>query len=163
MHEKGLLTRTYAARDQVPDCPDFTRAKNKLPSWDKYLMPRHHNYTTTTTIRKQKWEEKQLYGYFKGQTDEISCVKTRICQTRGKFERETESLQIATQNNSIMTGYVKTKIDRTQQKSKCRLCGDKDEAIIHKISECSKLAQKRVENLTQLVREGDPLGIVQEV
>ena len=30
MPEKGLLTRTYFARDQVPDCPDFTRAKNKL-------------------------------------------------------------------------------------------------------------------------------------
>ena len=35
--KKGILTRTYFAWDQVPDCPDFTRAKkNKLPSWDKY-------------------------------------------------------------------------------------------------------------------------------
>ena len=24
------------------DCPDFTHAKNKLPSWDKYFMPRHN-------------------------------------------------------------------------------------------------------------------------
>ena len=32
MPKKGLLTRTYSARDQVPDCPVFTRAKNKLPS-----------------------------------------------------------------------------------------------------------------------------------
>ena len=41
MLEKGLLTRTYSARDQVPDCPDFTRTKNKLPSWDKNYKPRH--------------------------------------------------------------------------------------------------------------------------
>ena len=41
MLEKGILTRTYSAMDQVPDCPDFTRAKNKLPSWDKYFKPRH--------------------------------------------------------------------------------------------------------------------------
>ena len=29
-----------------------------------------------------------------------------------------------------------------QQKSKCRLCGDRDETINHIISECSKLAQR---------------------
>ena len=34
------------------------------------------------------------------------------------------------------------KIDKTQQNSKCRLCGEKDETINHLISECSKLAQK---------------------
>ena len=35
MPEKGFLTGTdFFARDQVPDCPDFTRAKNKLPSWE---------------------------------------------------------------------------------------------------------------------------------
>ena len=41
MPEEGILTGTYFTRDQVPDCPDFTRAKNKLLSWDKYFMPRH--------------------------------------------------------------------------------------------------------------------------
>ena len=30
----------------------------------------------------------------------------------------------------------------TQQNSKCRLCGDRDETINHIISECSKWAQK---------------------
>ena len=34
------------------------------------------------------------------------------------------------------------RIDKTQQNSKCRLCGDRDETINHIISECSKLAQK---------------------
>ena len=33
-------------------------------------------------------------------------------------------------------------MDKTQQNSKCRLCGDRDETINHIISECSKLAQK---------------------
>ena len=32
--------------------------------------------------------------------------------------------------------------NNTQQNSKCRLCGDRDETINHIISECSKLAQK---------------------
>ena len=34
------------------------------------------------------------------------------------------------------------RIDKTQQNSKCRLCGERDETINHIISECSKLAQK---------------------
>ena len=32
---------------------------------------------------------------------------------------------------------MKAKFDNTQQKGKCRLCGNKDETIYHIISECS--------------------------
>ena len=38
--------------------------------------------------------------------------------------------------------HIKARIDKTQQNSKCRLCGDRDETTNHIISECSKLAQK---------------------
>ena len=41
-----------------------------------------------------------------------------------------------------MTNNVKPKIDKTQENSKCRICGDKDKTIKHIISECSKLEQK---------------------
>ena len=46
------------------------------------------------------------------------------------------------QNSTIRTNHVKARIDKTQQNSKCRLCGNRDETINHIISECSKLAQK---------------------
>ena len=49
---------------------------------------------------------------------------------------------IAAQDNAIRTNHIKARIDKTQQNSKCRLCGDRDETINHIISECSKLAQK---------------------
>ncbi len=42
----------------------------------------------------------------------------------------------------MRTNHIKAKIDKMQQKSKCRLCGDRDDMINHIISECSKLAQK---------------------
>ena len=61
---------------------------------------------------------------------------------KGNFKRETESLLIAAQNNAIRTNHIKERIDKTQQNSKCSLCGDRDEIINHIISECSKLAQK---------------------
>ena len=60
----------------------------------------------------------------------------------GKKNPQTKSLLIAAQDNAIRTNHIKARIDKTQQNSKCRLCGDRDETINHIISECSKLAQK---------------------
>ena len=65
-----------------------------------------------------------------------------IMLRKGNFKRETESLQIAAQNNPIRTNHIKTRIDKTQQNSKCRLCGNRDETINYIIRECCKLAQK---------------------
>ena len=49
---------------------------------------------------------------------------------------------IAAHDNAIRTSHIKARIDETQQNSKCRLCGDRDETSNHLISECSKLAQE---------------------
>ena len=56
--------------------------------------------------------------------------------------RETECLLLLAQDNAIRTNYIKARINKTQQNSKCKLCGDRDETINRIISECSKLAQK---------------------
>ena len=95
-----------------------------------------------TTTRKQKWEKKKLYGRFKNQINNISHQKTWTWPRKGNLKRETESLQIAAQDNAIRTNHIKARIDKPQQNSKCRLCGNRDETINHIISECSKLAQK---------------------
>ena len=49
---------------------------------------------------------------------------------------------MAAQDNAVRTNHINARIDKTQQNSKCRLCGDRDETIDHIISECSKLTQK---------------------
>ena len=72
----------------------------------------------------------------------ISHQKTWTWLRKGNLKRETESLLTAAQDNAIRTNPIKARIDETQQNSKCRLCGDRDETINHIISECSKLAQK---------------------
>ena len=61
---------------------------------------------------------------------------------KGNLKRETESLIIAAQNNAIRINYIKAKIDKTQQNSKRRLCGDRDETVNHVLCKCSKLAQR---------------------
>ena len=86
--------------------------------------------------------KEQLDGCFKRLINTISHQKTRIWLRKGNLKRETKSLLIAAQDNAIRTNHIKVRIDKTQQNSKCRLCGDRDETINHIISECSKLAQK---------------------
>ena len=95
-----------------------------------------------TIARKQKWEEKQLYGRFKRLINTISQQKTKTWLRKGNLARETESLLIAAQDNAIRTNHIKARIDKTQQNSKCRLCVVRDKTINHIISECNKLAQK---------------------
>ena len=60
------------------------------------------------------------------------------------MKRETESLVVAAQNESISQGD-----------SLCRMCRKVDESIIHVVSGCSKLAQKeckrRQDNLGKIV------------
>ena len=84
-------------------------------------------------------EEKQLHGRL---INNISHDKNWTWLRKGNFKRETESLLMTAQNSAIRINHIKARIDKTQQNSKCRLCGDRDETINHIVSECSKLAQK---------------------
>ena len=92
--------------------------------------------------KEQKWEEKQLYWYFKWCTGEISHKNTWIWQRKGNLQRETETVLIVVLNNTIRNNCIKARIDNTQQNSKSRLCDDKYEMVNHIISEFSKLTQK---------------------
>ena len=72
----------------------------------------------------------------------ISNDKTWTWLRKGNFKRETESFLMAAQNYAIRTNHIKARIDKTQQNSKCRLRGDRNEMINHIISKCSKSAQR---------------------
>ena len=96
----------------------------------------------TTITRKQKWEEKRFYDRFKRLTSDISHEKTWKLLRKMNLKRETESLLIAAQNNAIRTNQIKARIDKTQQNSRCRLCGERDETLNHIISKRSKIAEK---------------------
>ena len=61
--------------------------------------------------------EKQLYGRFKQLINDISHEETWTCLRKGNFNRETESLHIAAQNNAMRTNQIKMRIDKTQQNS----------------------------------------------
>ena len=70
------------------------------------------------------------------------------------MKRETESL-VAAQNQSIKTNISKTKIDKSQKDTLCKLRKKAGESIDHVVNGCSKLAQKeykrRHDNLGKIV------------
>ena len=71
----------------------------------------------------------------------------------GRFEkRETESLMVAAQNQSIKKSLVKAKIDKSHGDYLCRVCRKVDESINHIDSGCSKPVQKKYK------RRDDNLG-----
>ena len=123
-HERGLIT---AIRNEADNTMD-----NRM-----------------TLSRQQKYEVKQLVGCFK-QLINISREKTWTWLKKENFKRETESLLIAAQNNAMRTNHIKVRIDKTQQNSKCRLCGDRDETINQLIRECNKLTQKEYMTLYRI-------------
>ena len=85
----------------------------------------------TEITRKQKWEEKQLYRRLKRLTNDIAHENTLMWLKKEniKREREPEFLLTTIQNNVIRTNLIKARIDKTRQKSKYRLCGEKEETI----------------------------------
>ena len=90
----------------------------------------------------EKKKQTQLYGRFKRLTINISHEKMWTWLRKGTVKIEAESLLIASENNPIKNNHIKARIDKTQQNSRCRLCGDRDEKINLIISESRKLAQK---------------------
>ena len=81
------------------------------------------------------------------QTKEVRSDQCWAWLQNGDLKRETESLIVAAQNQSIRANLVKTKIDKSQTDSLCRVCRKADESIDHIVSGCSKLAQRRHDSL----------------
>ena len=63
----------------------------------------------------------------------------------GKLEEGNRIPNFCCTKQAIRTNVIKAKIDNTQEQSKCRMCGEKDETVNHLISECSKMAQREYE------------------
>ena len=90
--------------------------------------------------RLEDTEEKVLHGQYFRQTKEVRSDHIIVWLQSGDLERETESLILAAQNQSIRTNLIKVKIDKNQGDYLCRVCRKVDESIDHIVSGYSKLA-----------------------
>lgn len=95
-----------------------------------------------TEERMQEYSNKELHGQFIREVKDVSCDKSWVWLRDGNLKKETESLIISAQTQSIRTNLIKTKIDKSQDNPKCRLCHQKDESVNHILCECTALAQK---------------------
>ena len=105
--------------------------------------------------RLEDWEKKVLHGQYLRQTKEVRSDQSWAWIQNRDLKRETESLIVAAQNQSIRTNLVKAKIGKSQGDSLCRVCKKVHESIDHVVNGCSKLAQKeykrRHNNLGKIV------------
>ena len=130
---RGLASNEYSVYALIP-------LEDYIEKQEAELITAIKNYTDNmmtnrmTITRKQKREEKQCYGRFKRLINTISHEKTCTWLRKWNIKRESESLLIAALNNAIRTYQIKARIEKTQQNSKCRLCGDRDETINHIIN-----------------------------
>ena len=92
--------------------------------------------------RLDDWEKKVLHGHYFRQTKEVKSDQCWAWLQSGDLKRETVSLIVAAQNQSIRTNLAIAKIGKSQRDSLCRVCRKVDESIDHIVSGCSKLAQK---------------------
>ena len=70
----------------------------------------------------EDWEEKILHGQYLRQTKEVRSDQRWAWLQHGNLKRETESLIVAAQNQSVRTNLVKAKTDESQGDSLCRVC-----------------------------------------
>ena len=110
LHARDGVDRLYVSRKEggrglasIEDSIDalMQQLEDYIEKHEGRLITANRNETDNTmnnrmTIsRKQKWEEKQLYGHFNWLINNISHEKTWTWLKKGNFKRETESLQIA--------------------------------------------------------------------
>ena len=92
--------------------------------------------------RLEDWEEKVLHGQSLKQTKEVRSDQCWAWLQNGDLKKETESLIVAAQNQSIRTNLVKAKIGKSNGDCLGRVCRKVDESINHIVGGCSKLVQK---------------------
>ena len=90
--------------------------------------------------RKTQWTQKKLHGQFIRQAIGKASEDQWGWSRKGCLKRTTEALIMAAQEQAIRTNNIKTKIDKNQENSKCRICGKAEESVNHVLSKCSKLA-----------------------
>ena len=108
-------------------------------------------------IRKKKienWRKKALHGQFLRETVDLPEVERWTWLRDRSTKRETETLILAAQEQSLHTNAIKAKIDRSQENSRlCRLCKKSDETVRHIVCGCSRLAQKEYKRRHDMVGE----------
>ena len=126
---------------------------------DEYRKTENEYKKRKKNARKTQRTQKQLHGQCIRQTMGKASEDRWEWLKKGCLKRTTETLIMAAQKQVIRTNNIKTKIDKTQENNKCKMCGKAEENANHVLSECFKLARKEYKKkTTRLVWNENPLG-----
>ena len=90
--------------------------------------------------RMDGWKDKPLHGQYPTKSDTLE-ISSWEWLKNGWMKKETEGLLLAAQDQALPTRNYKVTIMKEEGSKKCRMCGERDETVMHLISECEKLAQ----------------------
>ena len=147
---KGLLQVEQVVREE--ECAVAEYIKDSKNDWLMRIVKQERvleaaecksaHRQRVTEKRLEDWKNKKLHGQFQRQTEDIVDEEESVRWIEdGYMKKETESLLMAAQEQSLRTRKIMHDIDHRNVDSKCRLCGEKDETVEHLVSACSKLAQ----------------------
>ena len=159
LHPKADVDRLYLPREEggrgmvsVEECvrleeyslSDYIKSANINDDsvMDAFLKDKTKIETKqdNKTKRMEGWKDKVLHGRYPKRTDELEANSWDWLKT-GWMKKETEGMLMAAQDQALPTRYYKVRVMKEQGSSKCCMCGQRDETIMHILSECEKLAQ----------------------
>ena len=92
--------------------------------------------------KKGHIEGMKLHGQFERETKDLKTEDSWKWLCSGDLKRETESLIIRAQDQTLNTNVIKKQIYGIGKSNTCRLCGEKVESVTHIVSACKMLAQR---------------------
>ena len=117
MHPNSDVDRLYTRRKDggrgliaIEDCVELA-----VRSLEVYVHGSEERLIQAARVL-QDWEEKALHGHYLRQTKEVRSEQSWVLLENGDLKRETESLILAAQNQSIRTKLVKAKIGQKPER-----------------------------------------------
>jgi hypothetical protein len=148
---KGLLQVEQVVREEECALGEYVSAMKAQDRLVEAVADEHLTDTTETresyrkrvvSQRMNNWREKKLHGQFQRQMEDLVDKQESVrWLVDGWMKKETESLLMAAQEQSLRTRKIMHDIDHRNMDPKCRLCGQKDETVEHLVSAYPKLAQ----------------------
>lgn len=141
---RGMMSIEEVVRSEECSLSDYLKRTMRNEDGVMDMFVKENSQKDLRIEQKKKkmenWMGKALHGQYPTKTDEMNISSWRWLKT-GYMKKETEGFLMAAQDQALPTRNYKVTIMKQVGTKKCRMCGERDETVMHILSECSKLAQ----------------------
>ena len=159
LHPKADVDRLYVSRNEggrgmmsIEECVRIEECSlsdyvKKIETNDDSVLDSFIKDKTAVEFKKDSvaertdgWKGKALHGQYPKKVEEMETQSWDWLRC-GWLKKETEGMILAAQDQALPTRNYKVAVMKEQGSKKCRMCGERDETVMHILSECEKLAQ----------------------